>query len=145
MPKTPHSYQTRVYYADTDAAGVVYHANYLHFAERARVEFLRTLGHGVADITRDFGLIFALRKCDIDFLSPARLDDVVTVETQIVGLGGASFDIRQTMRKWANDSSTDLAELAITLVAVNPSGKAIRIPDPLRESFQSLLQEKDIA
>jgi acyl-CoA thioester hydrolase len=93
---TPHRLQIRVYYEDTDAAGIVYHAAYLRFAERARTEMLRSLGFGHAELRRDHGVVFAVRRCSIDFVAPARLDDLLTVETAPERLGGARVVALQT-------------------------------------------------
>ena len=85
----------RVYYEDTDAGGVVYHARYLAFAERARTEFLRDAGVPHDDLVRNEGLIFVVRRVKMDYLRPARLDDLVTVVTEPLELGGATALLRQ--------------------------------------------------
>ena len=77
-----HRYTLRVYYEDTDAGGVVYHANYLRFAERARTEALRDLGLPHADAGERIGLMFVVRRVEVDYLRPARLDDSLTVVTE---------------------------------------------------------------
>lgn len=94
---TPHRLAVRVYYEDTDAGGIVYHASYLRFAERARTEMLRGLGFGQAELRRDHGVIFAVRRCSLDFVAPARLDDLLTVETVPERLGGARLIAAQTV------------------------------------------------
>ena len=85
----------RVYYEDTDAGGVMYHARYLAFAERARTEALRRAGATHDELATQFGLIFVVRRAEMDYLRPARLDDVVTVTTRTVAMGGASVSLRQ--------------------------------------------------
>ena len=90
-----HRIRIRVYYEDTDAAGIVYHAAYLEFAERARTEMLRCLGLDHASLRARFGLVFTVRRCAIDYRAPARLDDLLEVETRLVRLGGASLDLEQ--------------------------------------------------
>jgi len=136
IANTPmHRIQTRVYYAETDAGGVVYHAAYLNYAERARVEFMRDLGFSVADLTRDHGLIFAVRHCDIDFSSPARLDDALEITSEIVEIGGASIRFRQVINKTGMDAAKPLVVINVTLVAINKDAKACRIPDFLREKI----------
>jgi acyl-CoA thioester hydrolase len=87
-----HHHPIRVYYEDTDAGGVVYYANYLRFAERARTEFMREAGADHAGMLRDTGLSFFVRRCEVDYLKPARLDDFLQVETQIINVGGASLE-----------------------------------------------------
>lgn len=78
----------RVYYEDTDAAGIVYYANYLRFIERGRTEFLRALGHDQNALMQE-GIAFAVRSVNVEFLKPARLDDLLTVETAVASLGRA--------------------------------------------------------
>ena len=94
---SPHRLQVRVYYEDTDAAGIVYHASYLRFAERGRTEMLRSLGFGQAELRRDHGFVFAIRRCSLDFVAPARLDDLLTVETAPERLGGARLVAAQAV------------------------------------------------
>lgn len=72
------TYPVRVYYQDTDAGGVVYHATYIHFLERARIEWLRGLGYDLARLERELGVLFMVRALQFDFLKPARLDDLLT-------------------------------------------------------------------
>lgn len=84
----------RVYYEDTDAGGVVYYANYLRFMERGRTEWLRALGYE-QDALRRQGTIFAVRRVTIDYLAPARFDELLTVRSRLTGLGGASLTFAQ--------------------------------------------------
>ena len=77
-----HRIRIRVYYEDTDAAGIVYHAAYLAFAERARTEMLRCLGLDHATLRARFGLVFTVRRCSIDYRAPARLDDLLEIATR---------------------------------------------------------------
>ncbi|MCC2664562.1 MAG: ybgC, partial [Geminicoccaceae bacterium] len=88
-----HRLPLRVYYEDTDAAGIVYHAAYLEFAERARTEMLRCLGLDHGGLRDRFGLAFAVRRCVIDYLAPARLDDLLIVSTRLLRRGGASLEL----------------------------------------------------
>ena len=90
-----HRLPLRVYYEDTDAAGIVYHAAYLRFAERARTEMLRCLALDHGSLRARFGLSFAVRRCVIDYLAPARLDDQLIVATRLTRQGGASLDLEQ--------------------------------------------------
>ena len=83
-----HNFALRVYYEDTDLAGIVYYANYLKFIERARSEWLRDLGLDQTRLRRDPGIVFAVRRVEADYLKPALFDDVVRVETQVVTLTG---------------------------------------------------------
>ena len=88
-------FSARVYYEDTDAGGVVYHARYLAFAERARTEALRDAGVPHDELATQHGLIFVVRRVEMDYWRPARLDDLLVVTTQTVALGGASLTVRQ--------------------------------------------------
>ena len=90
-----HRLPLRVYYEDTDAAGIVYHAAYLKFAERARTEMLRCLALDHGALRERFGLSFAVRRCVVDYRAPGRLDDQLIVATRLVRQGGASLDLEQ--------------------------------------------------
>jgi acyl-CoA thioester hydrolase len=85
----------RVYYEDTDAGGVVYHANYLLFMERARTEWLRALGFEQDVLRREAGVQFSVRRASIDYLRPARFNDLLTVTVALTGVGGASLELAQ--------------------------------------------------
>src|SRR5450755_2144290 len=93
-----HHYVLRIYYEDTDAGGVVYHANYLRFAERARTEALRDLGVPHAEMVERFGLMFMVHRVEVDYERGARLDEALTIETEVLDVGGASTKLRQTVR-----------------------------------------------
>jgi len=109
-----HRFAIRVYYEDTDAGGVVYHANYLRFAERARTEALRDLGVPHAEMQALHGLIFMVRRVKLDYLAPARLDDSLTVVTDLTALRGASVDLRQQI--WLGETRIVDAELQLACV-----------------------------
>ena len=88
----------RVYYEDTDAGGVVYHANYLNYMERARSEWLRNLGYEQDVLIEQEQLIFAVKKMTIDFISPARFNDLLTVSAEVSKLSGASINFHSTSK-----------------------------------------------
>lgn len=115
----------RVYYADTDAGGVVYHSRYLDMAERARTEMLRTVGWPV--LAAD-GSGFVARRSRVEWLRPARLDDLLEVHTAVVAAGGSTLTMRQTIRRGAET----LCEIEIQLVHVGPGVRPTRIPAALR-------------
>jgi acyl-CoA thioester hydrolase len=96
-PRAIHRYSFRVYYEDTDAGGVVYHANYLRYAERARTEALRDAGIPHAELVDRFGLMFMVHRAEIDYVRPGRLDDTLVVETETIDVGGASVLLRQAV------------------------------------------------
>ena len=131
-----HSMTLRVYYEDTDAGGMVYYANYLKFAERARTEWLRALGFENSGLAENAGASWVVRRCEIDYLRPARLDDEVEVRTRVVALGGASADLEQTVLRGA----VDLARLLLRLAFVTPAGKPRRLPATLRAAMQNVIQ-----
>ena len=94
-PAEPHRYVARVYYQDTDAGGVAYHASYLRFAERARTEALRDLGVAHAELTALHNMAFVVRRVEVDYAAPARLDDCLLVLTRVTGLRPASVVLQQ--------------------------------------------------
>jgi len=124
----------RVYYEDTDAAGVVYHSNYLNYCERARTEYLRERGWSVADLAND-GAIFPVVRMEIDFRAPARHDELLRVSTQPLRVGGSSFDLRQQVLRQSDGKL--LVELLVTLACVTPDLKARRIPAGVRETLHA--------
>jgi acyl-CoA thioester hydrolase len=89
----------RVYYEDTDAGGVVYYANYLRFLERARTEWLRALGFEQDVLLRDAGVLFAVRRVEVDYLKPARLNDALAVHARIVECRRASLVFEHEIRR----------------------------------------------
>ena len=94
-----HVFPIRVYYEDTDALGIVYYVNYLKFAERARTEMLRLHGHDQYDLLAEQGVGFTVRRCEVDYHAPARLDDVLQVHSSLVALRGASLNLNQTLTR----------------------------------------------
>lgn len=125
---TPHLLPIRVYYEDTDFSGVVYHASYLRFMERGRTELLRDLGvHQQAIHTSAAPFAFVVRAMQIDFLKPARMDDVLAVETRAIEVGGASAVLAQRVLRGADILVT--AEVKVAAVA---NGKPQRLPPDVR-------------
>jgi acyl-CoA thioester hydrolase len=131
---TAHLFNLRVYWEDTDAGGLVYHANYLKFAERARTEMLRHLGVEQDRLRADTGLMFVVRRLVAEFLRPARLDDELAVATQIKHLGGASLDLDQEVRRADNA----LVRLALRIACIGRDGRPSRLPDDIVDRFTSL-------
>ena len=128
-PDGRHRYALRVYYEDTDAGGVVYHANYLRFAERARTEALRELGIPHAELLHEHGVMFMVRRAEVDYLRPARLDESLTVITEPLAVGGASATLQQDVQ--GQDGSC--AILTIRLACVRQGeGKPGRLPQRWR-------------
>lgn len=129
-----HVFPLRVYYEDTDAAGIVYYANYLKFAERARTEMLRALGTNQSRLAAEQGIAFAVSRCTADYLKPARLDDRLEVHTRVTEVGGASLSADQAVKGEAGE----LVRLDVRLACTNPAGRPARLPKALRASFQDL-------
>lgn len=118
----------RIYYEDTDAGGVVYHANYLHYFERGRTEYLRERGLSVA-VLAERGFIFPVVRLELEYRAPAVLDDLVRVETEVLDVGKSSFTLGQQVVR-AVDGKL-LAAGKVTLVCTSPAMKARRLPEEL--------------
>lgn len=124
--------EVRIYYEDTDAGGVVYYANYLHYFERGRTEFLRERGLSVREL-HDQGFIFPVFRLEIDYRAPAVHDDLLRVETRVLELGKTSFTVGQQVVR-ARDSKL-LVDGKVTLVCVGPGMKAKRLPAELLQAL----------
>jgi len=123
----PHSIQCRVYYEDTDAGGIVYYANYLKFAERARTEWLRRLGINQSQLTKEYGIYFVVRKVESDFPGSARLDDLLTIETHLQ----EATKVRMRMQQIIKRDAKTLVELNTMLACINTEGKVAKIPEAI--------------
>ena len=127
-----HRFSCRVYYEDTDAGGVVYHANYLGYAERARTEALRDATVPHAELVERYGLMFMVHRAEIDYVRPARLDDLLVVETETVDVGAATVVLRQVVR----GPNGVCASLRIRLACVRIVGhRPARIPPRWRDAL----------
>jgi acyl-CoA thioester hydrolase len=129
-----HRLLQRVYYEDTDFSGVVYHARYLHFLERGRTDYLRCLGVRQGDMMadeNDAGAAFVVRRMLIDFLSAARMDDVLEIFTKTLKITGARLVLEQRIS--VGDRALVTAEVTVALV--NSMGRARRMPDRLAALF----------
>ena len=129
-----HVLPIRVYYEDTDALGIVYYVNYLKFAERARTEMLRLLGHDQYDLLAASGIGFTVRRCEVDYYMPARLDDALEVHSKLLELRGASMDLLQTILRGGDI----LARLRFKIACVDRTGRAQRVPGEIRKLFEPL-------
>lgn len=127
------SITSRVYYEDTDAQGVVYHANYFKFAERARTELLRHNGWDRPRQETELGLSFFVRHAEIEYKAPARLDDMIETTAEIASIGNTSLTLRQVV----TCEGKVMAAMKIVLVAVNNEGKPMRFPPQLRQIFEA--------
>jgi acyl-CoA thioester hydrolase len=130
---TQFSWPVRVYYEDTDAGGVVYHASYIRFLERARTEWLRSLGVSLHHVVEEQGLLFAVASLEVRYLKPARLDDLLQVRSSVEIAGGASLLFSQDILR----GDAEVLTHATVLVACVDAGslRPRRIPEDLRERF----------
>jgi acyl-CoA thioester hydrolase len=131
-----HSMPLRVYYEDTDGAGIVYYANYLKFAERGRTEMMRELGFAHRRIHEETGIIFTVRRLAAEYFAPARLDDWLTVDTGIVEIGGATLLLDQRIRR----DGQVLVALDVLVACVGQGGRPRRVPPDLRAALNSPAQ-----
>ena len=122
-----HRLELRVYYEDTDLAGIVYHANYLRFCERGRSEWLRAAGVDQARLRAERGVTFAVARMDCRWRAPARFDDLLSVETEAVAAGGARAELRQAVTR----GGAVLFEADATVAAMGPGGRPVRLPGEL--------------
>lgn len=123
-----HRFDLRVYYEDTDLAGIVYYANYLKFIERARTEWVREMGIDQARLKAEEGIVFAVRRLEANYLSPARFDDLLTVETEIGDITGARITLSQTVLR----GDERLFDAMVMLVALTDTGRPARLPADVR-------------
>ena len=129
--QSPHIFPLRVYYEDTDLAGIVYYANYLKFIERARSEWVRGLGIDQALLRAQQGIVFAVRRVEADYLRPAVFDDVLSVQTVLADLSGARLVLDQAVLRGAQTLFT----ARVTLVCLTAAGTATRFPTALRTAL----------
>ncbi|MCX8952812.1 tol-pal system-associated acyl-CoA thioesterase [Ruegeria sp. NA] len=122
-----HTYPIRVYYEDTDMGGVVYHANYLRYIERARSDWVRNLGND-QNAMREEGIVWVVRRVEAEYLAPARFDDELIVETEVTEVSG----VRLTMAQLVRRGETEIFRASVTAVCINKAGKPIRLPAEIR-------------
>lgn len=134
-----HRYPLRVFYEDTDAGGLVYHARYLNFAERARTEMLRLAGVQQTELRAGSGVVFALRRCAVDFRRPAVLDDLVEVRSRFTAMKGATISAVQTI--WRGNE--ELTRIDVEVASVRDDGRPTRIPAAVRAALEPYLQSTE--
>ncbi|WP_109312606.1 tol-pal system-associated acyl-CoA thioesterase [Ruegeria sp. AU67] len=125
-----HIFPIRVYYEDTDMGGVVYHANYLKFIERARSDYVRRLGND-QNAMRDGGIVWVVRRIEADYVAPAKFDDELIVETWLSSISG----VRLTMGQLVKRGETEIFRASVTAVCMNAQGKPVRLPAEIRASM----------
>ena len=126
-----HRLTLRVYYEDTDLAGIVYYANYLKFIERGRTEYVREIGIDQTRLKADTGIVFAVRRVEADYLAPAKFDDVLEVVTTVERASGVRLVMRQTVER----GGEVLFEALVTLVALSETGAPARLPAEIRQAL----------
>jgi len=127
------SLPVRVYFQDTDAGGVVYHASYVNFMERARTEWLRTHGYSNAGLMKEFGVVFVVRSLRLDYFKPALLDDLLEVTAQIKEIGRSRLNLLQNVLR-GNEVLTE-GEVHLVCVSVG-NFKPVSVPEVLRRQWK---------
>jgi len=136
-----HKFPIRIYYEDTDSGGIVYYANYLRFAERARSEMLREIGIESSSLMVNEGVALAVRRCNVDYYKPARLDDLLNVETRLMALGGASIELEQIIVR----EGQKLVRLELKLACMAMDGRPSRLPSRLRDNLEPYSADIDVS
>jgi acyl-CoA thioester hydrolase len=131
LPAQAHVFPVTVYWEDTDAGGVVYYANYLRYAERGRTELLRTLGVNQRALAESEGFNFVVRRVTVDYMAPARLEDVLDIVTVVRAVTGVSVEMEQVVRR----GDDVLVRMDVTLARVNARGRATRLPADIARAF----------
>ncbi|WP_164659740.1 tol-pal system-associated acyl-CoA thioesterase [Tropicibacter sp. Alg240-R139] len=126
-----HLFPLRVYYEDTDMGGIVYHANYLRYIERARSDWVRNLGND-QNAMKDAGLVWVVRKIEAEYLNTAKFDDELLVETEIASLSG----VRLTMNQLITRGDIEIFRASVTAVCMTTEGRPTRLPAEIRALMQ---------
>ena len=124
-------YITRIYYEDTDAAGVVYYANYLKFLERARTDAISSLDFSNNKLIEKFGIFIIVKSCNLNFLRPAKLEDNLDIISKVIEVKNVSIKMKQNI--FVNDSM--IVEAEILLASVNNEGKPTKLPDEFKNKL----------
>lgn len=133
----PHRFPIRVYFEDTDAGGIAYHASYLRWAERARTESLRAIDLPHQLMIQDYASLLVVRRIEVEYVAPARLDEPLVVETSVRRLRGASVDLDQVV---LGEGGGVKASLQVGLVCVRAEGmRPTAIPEPWRSALRAAL------
>jgi acyl-CoA thioester hydrolase len=136
-----HRFPVRVYWEDTDGSGIVYHARYLHFAERARTELLRFLGIHQQNMLQETGISFVLRRVTADYRAPSKLDDLLEVRTRATSLGAVTLEMEQGI--WCDGRC--LVVIEVLLVCVNRAGRPVRLPAAVKDAIDGAVGSAEAA
>lgn len=135
----PFNWQARVYYEDTDAGGVVYYANYLKFLERARTEWLRSFGFEQDQLREEYAIVFAVRRVDIQYIKPARFNELLTVSVEEANLRPASIGMQQTVTKAENKNEL-IVNATVNIVCIDSQKfSPCPIPKPIFETIKTCM------
>lgn len=126
-----HHFQVQVYYEDTDMAGIVYHANYLKFIERARSDWVRHLGND-QNAMRAAGIVWVVRKITCEYIATAKFEDILDIETSVVETGS----VRLTMEQVVKRGDEVIFHATVMAVCMNAEGKPVRLPAEIRASLK---------
>ena len=142
-PRSSFSFPIRVYYEDTDAAGMVYYANYLRFLERARSEWLRALGFEQQRLVQELGIAFAARSVAVEYLKPARLDDALNIVSEIESVGRAQVVFAQRVERQGERGPELLVTATMRIACIGAARtKAVAMPKTLYETFKVLTERR---
>ncbi|MDG1153846.1 MAG: YbgC/FadM family acyl-CoA thioesterase [Alphaproteobacteria bacterium] len=131
IDKTAFNIPITIYWEDTDAGGIVYHSSYINFAERSRTEWLRqTKGIAQSQLMQELGVGLVVKLMDVDYLAPAKLDDILRVSCKIEKVGITSIDISQEI--WNEKTEKKLVQINVKIVSVNRIGKPVPIPQKIK-------------
>ena len=128
-------HEIKIYYEDTDSGGVVYYSNYLNFLERARTEMIESVGLSNKKLLEEYKTLIIVKSCNIEYVSPAKLEDKIQIYSSIESLGKASFVVIQNIYK----DDDLIAKAKLKLVTVNQEGKPVKIPSVLEKQFINYL------
>ncbi len=126
-----HRLTLRVYYEDTDLAGIVYYANYLKYIERGRTEYVREAGIDQVRLKANEGIVFAVRRIEADYIAPAKFDDLLDVVTQVESMTGARIIMHQVIER----AGEVVFEALVTLVALSENGRLARLAAEIRQTL----------
>ena len=132
-----HNFRARIYYDATDSGGIVYHTEYLTIAEHARTEALRALGFYQSCLLRDQNILLTVRRCNVEYITPAFLDDLVEVRTGFINIRGARIFLEQTIHRINETKTKDvlLVSIETEIACISAMGKAKRLPKELKEAI----------
>ncbi|MBT5031602.1 MAG: tol-pal system-associated acyl-CoA thioesterase [Proteobacteria bacterium] len=134
-----HEYSLKVFFEDTDATGVVYHANYVKYMERCRSDWLDTIGWNLRRVNEEFAIAFAVSKLSVQYVQPARLNDVLCVKTELVRLGAASLSFAQEV--WRGNDLLCRGEVKVACLNAQ-TFKPVQIPQPLYAAIAASVAER---